>query len=313
MKVEQSRCSDRARSFFLFFILLGLLSCEGRDRTGSERRQNSPPVITSVQILPENPTVESELRLDVQGHDPDGDSMTFLPQWIRNGKEIVGERKNTLTLKDFKKGDSIEVSVIPSDGKTEGKPFLSSSVKILNSPPVLLQVDLEPNPAYANDTLKVAVKAFDADGDFIYYTYQWERNGTVLPEEKTETLPAGRFKKGDSISVTVTPDDRETLGKAKRSAPLTIMNSPPLIVSSPPTSTPGNLYTYAVKVLDPDDDPIVFTLKKGPPGMKIDPKSGLIQWEMGPQAKGTHLIEIEASDPEGARSFQRYTLTVDFR
>lgn len=313
MKMEEPKLSDGVRSFFLFFILLGILSCEGGDRTGSEKRQNSPPVIISVQILPENPTVESELRLDVKGHDPDGDSMTFLPQWIRNGKEIVGERKNTLTLKDFKKDDSIEVSVIPSDGKTEGKPFLSSPVKILNSPPVLLQVDLEPSPAYANDTLKVAVKAFDADGDFIYYTYQWERNGTVLPEETKETLSLGRFKKRDSISVTVTPDDRETLGKAKSSPPLAISNSPPMIVSSPPTSVTGNLYTYQVKAVDPDNDPIFFVLKKGPQGMRIDPQGGLIQWEMGSQSKGTHLIEIEASDPEGAKSFQRYTLTVHFR
>lgn len=312
MKTARSRFVGAARSFLLIF-LAAILSCEGRDRGGSERKANSPPVITSVQILPENPNVETELRVDVKGYDPDGDPMTFLPQWLRNGKEILDAKKNTLPSAQFRKGDSIQVSVLASDGKVEGKPVLSSAVTIQNAPPVLLEVDLEPSPAYANDTLRVRLKALDADGDFIYYTYQWERNGTVLPEETKETLSSGRFKKGDSIKVTVTPDDRETLGKPMRSAPLTIQNSPPVIVSSPPTSIRGSRYTYPVRAVDPDQDALHFTLKKAPSGMKIDPKSGLITWDISVEDKGSHVIEIEASDPEGAKGFQRYPLTVDFR
>lgn len=313
MDIRRSPRDWFCRSFSFFFALLAVLSCESRDVTDPGKKTNSPPVVTSVEILPKDPTLETEVRLDVKGYDPDGDSMTFLPQWIRNGKEIPGAKRNTLTLTSFKKGDSIQVSVIPSDGKAEGKPVLSSSVTIQNSPPVLLQVDLEPNPAYANDTLRVAVKATDADGDFIYFTYQWKRNGIVLDEEKTESLSPGRFKKGDSISVTVTPDDRETLGKAKTSVPLTILNSPPFIVSSPPTSITDAVYKYPVKAVDPDGDDVRFVLKRGPSGMRIDPQSGLIEWKITTTAKGSHPIEIEASDPEGARSFQRYTLTVDFK
>jgi len=298
---------------FLIVPLCGILSCEGPDRTGPRSKTNSPPVITSVQILSENPTIETELHLNVQGHDPDGDSMTYRLQWIRNDNDIPGENKNTLSGKGLKKGDAIQVRVIPSDGKAEGKPFVSAPVRILNSPPVILQVDLEPKTVYASDNLKAQVKGFDADGDFLYYVYQWEKNGTILPEERSDVLEQGRFRKGDSISVTVTPDDREVLGKPKKSDPVTISNSPPMIVSSPPTSVTGNIYLYPVKANDPDSDPIVFSLKKGPKGMEIDQKTGLIRWEIRKVAKGVHTIEIEASDNEEARSFQRYTLTVDFR
>jgi len=126
-------------------------------------------------------------------------------------------------------------------------------------------------------------------------------------------LERGRVKKGDSIAVIVTPDDREALGTPKRSESLLISNSPPQIISSPPTSVDKMTYIYQVKVYDPDNDPITFTLKSGPPGMKIDKKTGLIRWEIQKEDKGTHPVEIEVTDAEGAKSKQQYTLAIDFK
>ena len=299
--------------FLLLLPLCGILSCEGSDTTASRSKANSPPVITSVRILPDKPTKEIELRVNIEGHDPDGDPMAYRFQWIRNDGHIPEENRNVLVWNGLKKGDAVQVRVTPTDGKIEGKPFFSPPVRILNSPPIVLQVDVEPKQAYASDILTVKVKGSDVDGDFLYYLYEWEKNGTVLTEERSDVLGRGRFRKGDSISVTVTPDDREVLGKPKKSDPVIISNSPPMIVSSPPTSVTGALYTYEVKATDPDDDPIIFSLKRGPKGMEIDSKTGLIRWEIRKEAKGAHIVEIEASDNAEARSFQRYTLTVDFR
>ena len=111
----------------------------------------------------------------------------------------------------------------------------------------------------------------------------------------------------------VTPDDRETLGVSKKSEPLIISNSPPLILSSPPTSIEKTTYIYQVRANDPDNDPIAFSLKSSPKGMEMDKKTGLIRWEIRKEDKGTHSVEIEVSDDSGAKSIQRYTLTVDFK
>lgn len=297
----------------LTIFLFGILSC-GEER-GSEfkSKPNAVPVITSVSILPDKPNKESELSLFIQSQDPDGDSVTYQYQWIKNGEEMVGEDKNTLKAGPFKKGDLIQVGVTPSDEKVNGTRVLSVPVKILNSPPVIQEVTIEPKIAYVTDPLKVNVKSSDLDGDFIYYTYQWEKNGSVLNEERGDTLESGRFKKGDSIVVVVTPDDRETLGSPKKSEPLIISNSPPLILSSPPTSIEKTTYIYQVRVNDPDHDPILFNLKSGPKGMEMDKKMGLIRWEVRKEYQGTHSVEIEVSDDSGAKSIQRYTLTIDFR
>jgi hypothetical protein len=239
--------------------------------------------------------------------------VTYHYQWIKNNEEIAGEDKNILKSGSFKKGDFIQVKVIPSDEKVDGNPFLSALVKILNSPPVIQEVRIEPRMAYINDQLKVQVKSYDIDGDSVDYIYQWGKNGAVLTEEKTEVLEKGRFKKGDSIAVTVTPNDGESQGISKKSEAITILNSPPIIVSSPPTSVEGNDYTYQVKAYDPDNEPIFFALKSAPKGMEIDKETGLVRWAIRGQDRGTHSIEIEASDKEGAKSFQRFVLNIEIR
>ena len=301
------------RSYVFFLALLSLVvnfSCENSDKDELKSKANSPPVINSVTISPNKPNKESELNVFIQSHAPEGDPVTYRYQWMRNDEEIPGGNTSTLKSENFKKGDMIRVKVIPNYGKEDGKPFLSDPVKILNSPPVIQEVRIEPKTACARDNLRVYVKGSDADGDSVNYSYQWEENGVILSEEKKEILERGRLKRGDSVAVTVTPDDRESVGMPKKSEPVSISNSAPIIVSSPPTSVEGTTYVYQVKANDLDDDPTSFTLKSGPKGMEIDKSTGSIRWEIRKEETGSHLIEIEASDSEGARSFQRFTLVV---
>jgi hypothetical protein len=298
---------------FLCLIIPILLSCEDRRNSALSSKSNSPPTITSVTLLPEKAYKGTEFNLVVQGSDPDGDPITFKYQWIKNEQEMAGENKSSLRTDRFQKGDLIQAKVTPSDGKSEGSPYLTPPVKILDSAPVIQEVWIDPKLAFANDNLKAQIKSFDLDGDFVYYTFQWEKEGRVIPDEKNQVLERGRFKKGDSIAVTVVPDDREIQGGPKKSDAVLILNSPPMITSSPPTSVEETTYRYLVKAHDPDQDPIVFTLKTGPKGMVVDKDKGLIRWEIRKEDKGTHSIEIEACDPEGAKSTQRFTLTVDFK
>ena len=312
----RGRClpvGDVALVFSLLLFLAGTLSCEKKGNVGSSSKADSPPSLTSAQISPGNPHQETGLTLIVQCHDPDGDPISYEYQWLRNEQEISGARGNSLKGEHFRKGDSIRAKVIASDGKSRSEPVFSSPVRILNSPPLIEEVLIEPRLAHGSDQLSAVVRAIDRDSDSVYFLYQWELNGVALPEEKNEKLGEDRCKKGDSVTVVVTPDDREVLGAPVRSEPVRISNSPPLIVSSPPVSVEGNTYLYQVKADEPDQDPVAFSLKLGPKGMGIDRETGLIRWEIRQGDKGTHSVEVEASDPEGAKSLQRYGLTVEWR
>lgn len=301
--------------FFLGVLVFALnLSCENSDRNGLKSKPNSPPVITFLKILPEKPNFGSELNVMVQSQDPDHDPIMYRYQWMRNDEEMIGEDRNTLKSGIFKKGDLIRVKVTPSDGKTGGKTLLSTPVKIFNSPPVIKEIRIEPKIAYANNDLKAFLKGDDADGDSINYIYRWEKNGVVLNEERSEFLERGKFKRGDSITVTVTPDDMESLGRHRKSDSITIFNGSPIFLSLPPTSAEGTKYLYQVQANDPDNDSLTYTLKSGPKGMEIEKNTGLIQWGIQEEDKGRKQpVEIEVSDSEGAKSFQRYTLSIEFR
>ncbi len=314
--MKRKNISILSSIFFLLFLPGMMLSCNERpEHQGTEfqSKTNPPPVITSITISPNQPNRESELSLSIQNHNPGGNPMTYRYQWIKNDKEIPGENKESLKSENFKKGDFIRVKVVPSDAEAVGEPFLSGAVKILNMPPVVDEVNIELKLAYANSELKAVVKSSDPDGDLVNYLYKWEKNGIVLPGEETGILEPNRFKKRDSITVTVTPNDGEASGKPKKSEAMIIANSPPIIVSSPPTKIEGNVYTYQMKAEDPDNDPVLFTLRTGPNGMVINKETGLIQWEVLRGGQGSHLVEVEASDSEGGKSFQRYTLDIQFR
>lgn len=302
------------RFCFVFLLLFASgmgISCEDQQGRKIRSEANPLPVITSVTISPAQPNKESDLSLFVQSHNPGGNPLAHRYQWVKNDEDIAGENQESLRSGNFKKGDLIRVKVVPFDGNTLGKPFLSDPVRISNSPPVVEEINIEPKLAYANSDLKAVARSSDPDGDPVNYHYTWEKNGIVLSEE--DVLQSNGFKRGESFTVTVTPHDGEVSGKPKKSEPLIITNSPPFIVSSPPDNLKGNTYTYRVKAEDPDNDPIIFSLKTAPKGMVINKESGLIQWEFARRDHGNQLIEIEASDSEGAKSFQRYTLTIKVR
>lgn len=292
-------------------FLVSAISCDNSEDV--KPKANAPPVITSVSIFPETPNIQADLNAIVQCQDPDHDLVTNHYEWIKNEDEILGENTYILGKGKVRKGDLIRVRVTPSDGKVNGTPFLSAPVKILNSLPVIQEVRVEPRVPSANDNLKALVKGFDADGDSIQYIYQWEKNGVVLSGERNETLPGGQVRKGDSIAMTATPSDGASLGIPKKSGTIVVSNRPPVIVSSPSNKVNGNIYTYQVQANDPDDDPITFILKSAPKGMEINKETGLVRWEIHKGDRGAQIIEVEASDTEGAKSIQKFTLSVAAR
>ena len=273
---------------------------------------NTPPSIRSIEITPENPYTDTELRVEAKAHDPDGDQIQYWYQWMRNGRDIPGANDRTLISDHFKKGDSIFVKVTPSDGKIQGKEAFSDPIQILNSTPKVTMVTIDPELPRRNSTLKARVEASDPDGDTIGFSYQWIKNGNVLMGEILETLSDPTIKKGDKISLRVSPYDMEGTGEEVTSREILILNSAPIITSSPKARRlKSTLYRYQVAANDPDGDAITFSLSPSSPrGMTIDPQTGLIEWRIGRNDAGSHTIEIIATDGDEGRCTQKYTLNI---
>jgi hypothetical protein len=57
---------------------------------------NSLPKVTAVSIDPELPRRNSVLKARVEASDPDGDTIAFSYQWVKNGEALLGESSETL-------------------------------------------------------------------------------------------------------------------------------------------------------------------------------------------------------------------------
>jgi hypothetical protein len=285
-------------------------SCGTKEEKKKSADTAAVPAISSVEILPENPSKSSLLETVVKFAQPETAEVRY--RWMKNGKEIMGVTESTLGQDSFQKGDAITVEVIPGVGKVNGKPVQSNPVIIANSPPVLKSFTIEPMPAHSKDELTARLEMFDADGEYVRSSFQWKKNKEDIPGATEATLAPDYFKKGDRIGCQARVSDGEAPEVSYYSNEIEILNSAPLITSQPSAGKiEGSSYEYQVAAEDPDEDKLEYSLLSAPEGMTIDSETGLVSWQISDQQRaGKFEFEIIARDPEGAQSVQPMTLSL---
>ena len=124
---------------------------------------NSPPRIAGVDVIPEEFESRVSLRVEASGQDIDGDQVTFLYEWIKNGTPAGnGNRIEGL----LKRGDAVTVSITPFDGTDYG-PATIIRREIGNLRPV---ITTHKEFSFDGNTYIYQVKAEDADGDTLVYS-----------------------------------------------------------------------------------------------------------------------------------------------
>src|SRR5205085_1920086 len=117
-------------------------------------------------------------------------------------------------------GQTVTVAVTPNDGTVDGA-AATGSATVGNTAPTAT-VALGDHTPHTNDTLTATATKADGDGDPVTLTYVWKVNGTVVrttagSASLTDTLDlsqAGQGDKGDTVLVTVTPNDGAATGTA---------------------------------------------------------------------------------------------------
>src|SRR5438876_5074261 len=177
---------------------------------------NHPPSILSARIFPPDVTVGTELRVESQSEDADGDRVTYRYQWFVNG--VPAATEPAFRPESLKKGDRITVEVIPNDGKVDGPVFRTLPVTMGNGAPYIVEIHLEPVPLHRGEQLTVKVVAEDPDGDPVTLTYKWFHNNKEIPGAKADTLDTKDFQKKDVLAVLVSPSDGKSTGDGHCSA-----------------------------------------------------------------------------------------------
>jgi hypothetical protein len=137
--------------------------------------------------------------------------------------------------------------------------------------------------------------------------YEWRVNGKSICEER-QCVPS--LKRGDVLTVKVTAFDDE-----EYSLPVVmkreIVNMPPLFEDQEGARFEGNIFMSQIKAIDPDGDPLSYSLKHGPDSMTIDSSTGLITWEIPQGFQGIADASVVVSDDHNGTAQYDYKVTID--
>lgn len=300
--------------FLCFLTLFLLLSCSSEkpaDVSSQKPLENGKGVIPSApqqqavadsaaysfEITPVDATRNSTLNVTPKGFNLQDARIV----WLLNGNPVSVVMLNQFKATDAKKGDTVQAKALIQD-----KEIFSNTVTIKNALPELTKVKLMPEVFKMGDKLYIDASASDMDEDAVAISYEWTKNGE--PAGSAKTILAS-IKRGDKITVKITPFDGEAYGK-----PITLRreigNMPPMIAEDKKHFFDGKVWTYQIKATDPDGDPLTYSLKSAPQGMTIEPSTGLIKWDVPPEFKGKTPVTVSVTDGHGGDALQIFTIEI---
>jgi hypothetical protein len=156
------------------------------------------------------------------------------------------------------------VRVRAFDGVLEG-PLKTASVAILNTEPIITQLEISPVEPLAADELVASFSLEDADGDLVTSTVLWSVDG-LETWHVSLTLPAHASRRGEEWSIQVLAEDGHvnsdpvvamvTIGNTAPPAPSSVLISP-----EAPTTADTLLCVVAGATQDSDEDPITWSVQ----------------------------------------------------
>ncbi|MCG2813221.1 MAG: Ig domain-containing protein, partial [Thermodesulfovibrionales bacterium] len=251
----------------------------------------------SLEIMPSDASRNSTLNLILKGFNLSDAKIV----WLVNGNPVVSETPSQFKAAEIKKGDMVQAKAI-----VQGKEIFSNIVQIKNAPPGISMVKILPEVLRQSGALYVEAIGTDIDGDEISIAYEWTKNGEPAGKEKQIGVP---IKRGDKITIKITPFDGEGYGKPF------ILNSelrnlPPVIMEDKKINFNGKSFSYQVKAVDPDNDTLAYSLKTAPSGMNIEKTTGLIQWIVPQDFKGKAEVAVIVSDGHGGEALQSFVFKI---
>ncbi len=286
------------------FLIISCGNTEQEKTVQAPQPQKKCPY--TISLTPEGATRKDSISVYVRGATP-GD-LSY--QWFVNNTEVTGANGLVLKYAGLRKHDEVHVRV-SAKNRVE---CLSDPLVIANIPPKIQSAGLLPGIPRKGDDLHVETKTFDGDGDNVTVDYEWLINGESIPQQGLDDpaiLNGNLIKRGDRVSVRITPSDGETKGRTIILETL-VANSAPIVSDELETEFNGSVYLARIKASDPDGDRLTYTLKQAPEGMTIDSGTGVITWLVTPEDKGKHNITVSIKDGHGGEIILPFTTTIGF-
>ena len=236
---------------------------------------NTPPGLSAVTLAPAESPRSGELSCGWSGwDDADGDEEAVRLAWFRiDGADRyrLEGTEATRSAADLEPGDHVLCEVTPVDDFDLGDPVESGVASVVNQPPAVTAVAVEPGDAVGDEPLRCTYEAVsDADDDLVVLAYAWTLGGDPVADATGPTLPGQ--PKGSAVRCRVTPSDPYESGVAVTSDVVTVENQLPAVgrvvleggsICAPWTCSAGD-------VVDPDEDETQVAFRWEVNGEEVD-------------------------------------------
>ena len=132
-----------------------------------------------------------------------------------------------------------------------------------NHPPVVHSLSLVPNPVVRQGVVTAVVETKDADQDEVQLRFRWLVNDVPVLGESSSTFNPSGTKRGDRLTVVVTPYDGKLEGTPTRAVD-GVGNTPPVVravVLEPNEPRAGDAIKATVDGNDIDGDAVRYTYR----------------------------------------------------
>ncbi len=250
--------------------------------------------------------------------DPDSGVLTWTPGY-EDFSTTVDTPDGPVTILNLSAGDNfgvLEIIVRVDDGNggfdLQQYPM---TVSLPNGVPVI--TSQPPTTAVAGLSYRYSVTAQDPESEDLTYELSDPPAGMGINAQTgvIDWTPSA-FQQGTRpITVIVTDTSG---GEATQTYQLAVAkegsNAFPLVFSDLPTKVRlGGTLLYRIEALDPNGDPLTFTLTKSPAGMTIgsgQDAANLLRWKPNASQVGSHLVTLQISDGRGGVITQSGTVSV---
>ncbi len=237
--------------------------------------QNTPPVVSNVQISPSNPLNDEVLTCSATVVDPEGDPVTTVYQWETGTGTVLGTGTSIDLSQTSVMPTDVVNCVVSSTDTSNATGTGQASVTVANRDPVLSQTAIVPSPAYNDSTLTCSSVASDLDGQAVTLSYAWQdSNGSIVGNTDTLDLTTlSGVQPADMFTCAVTGNDGVVT--VNDTATITLDNRLPTVGSVAITPNPASISDVLTCI----------------PSAVVDPDGGSVnlsyEWELGGSVVGT--------------------------
>lgn len=243
-------------------MLFLLLACTGEEDT-EPPRTNNVPTLLEVRLDPPEVRATDTVQAIPSASDLDGDDITFSFDWTLDGIPVTDVDGDTWPAGRAIRDQVLEVEVGVSDGFSFGEPY-TAQVTLLNSPPTIDDLHIEPETPGIGDPLECYAVTADADGDGVSSTFSWTVDG--VDQGPGDKHLERDFARNTQLTCTITSTDSIDTTGPLTSEVVTIGNSPPTVPvlelrPDPPTACAAGDVFMTSESVDPDGDPLTYEVE----------------------------------------------------